>query len=295
MELRTLEYFVAVAEEASFTKAAARCHVAQPTISSQIQSLERELGEPLFDRDSRRVTLSAGGHALLPYARACLATVRSAKAEFAARSGLLTGEMTLATVRGVEETLFPHVLRTFHKRYPAVHVRLTSGASASLVSFVGQGRLDAAIVARPREGFPDSLASRWLLSERVVALMSEDSPLAKMDTIGLERLLAEQIITYDAESGLYPFIHQACEDAGFALAPSYSTNDVGLQIALAREGIGVALSAGSDPAVRHAKGVARVPVVPPIAFEKDLVWRRDPAPTAPLRAFLEIWSEQSPA
>ena len=82
MELRNLQYFVAVADEGSFTRAAARLYVTQPTVSAQIQALERELGEPLFDRLPRSVELSDGGRLLLPYARQCIAAAEDAKAEF---------------------------------------------------------------------------------------------------------------------------------------------------------------------------------------------------------------------
>jgi DNA-binding transcriptional LysR family regulator len=292
MELRALEYFVAVAEEGSFTKAAARCEVAQPSISYQVQNLERELGEALFDRDSRRVTLSPGGRALLPYARTCLGAVRAAKAEFTARSGLLTGELSLATVDGVDGSPLPSALRTFHQRYPAVRVSLGGGTSASLLTLVRQGRLDAAIVAHPRRTLPTSLESHWMQGERIVALVREDSPLAEADALDLAHVRTEKVITYARESVLHPIISRACDEAGVPLVVSYATNDVGLQVALAREGIGVALSAGSDPAVRHARGVVRLPILPAIAYEKNLVWRREPAPAAPLRAFLEICAEQ---
>ena len=89
MDLRSLEYFVAVAEELSFTRAAQRCQVSQPTISGQVQALERQVGEALFDRTPRGIGLTEGGRILLPYARRALRAVEDAGAEFSARAGLL--------------------------------------------------------------------------------------------------------------------------------------------------------------------------------------------------------------
>ncbi|MBM9504412.1 LysR family transcriptional regulator [Actinacidiphila acididurans] len=290
MELRALEYFVAVAEEMSFTKAATRCHVAQPTISHHIAGLEKELGEQLFGRDSRRVTLSPGGVALLPHARACLGAASAAREEFEERAGLLKGELALATVDGVEETALPVVLRAFHERHPAVAVSLGGGTSVPLLAQVQQGRLDAAIVARPLEPLPADFSWLRVLGDRIVALVGVNSRWAEAGEITPEQIAAEQLITYDTHSGLHALISAAFRRAGTELVASYSTNDVALQVALAGEGVGIALSAGSDPSVRYATSVVRVPVVPEISYEKLLVWRRDPQPGAPLRAFLTLWA-----
>ncbi|MGZ3585118.1 MAG: LysR family transcriptional regulator, partial [Ktedonobacterales bacterium] len=95
MELRQLEYFVAVAEEASFTKAAARVHAAQPGVSAQIRQLERELGQDLFDRTGRTVRLTAVGAAVLPYARAALEAVAAARLAVDELTGLLRGRVAV--------------------------------------------------------------------------------------------------------------------------------------------------------------------------------------------------------
>src|SRR5436190_20936586 len=95
MELRQLEYFVAVAEEASFTKAAARVHVAQPGVSAQIRQLERELGQDLFDRTGRAVRLTEVGVAVLPYARAALEAVAGARLAVDELTGLLRGRIAV--------------------------------------------------------------------------------------------------------------------------------------------------------------------------------------------------------
>ncbi|MFF3787916.1 LysR family transcriptional regulator [Streptomyces sp. NPDC001933] len=175
MELRTLEYFIAVAEERSFTKAAARCHVVQPAISQQIQALEKELGEALFERLPRQVVLTSGGAALLPHARACLAAAAAAVLEFADRSGLLGGSFALGTVGGLEGTRIPQLLGEYHRRYPRVAVSLIGASSPSLLAKVRNGEIDAAVVAGPPEGAPAVVASRVLLEDRIVAVLPAGS------------------------------------------------------------------------------------------------------------------------
>ncbi|HEX4361499.1 MAG TPA: LysR family transcriptional regulator [Pseudonocardia sp.] len=291
MELRTLEYFVAVAEEGSFTKAAARCHIVQPAISQQIQGLERELGERLFERLPRCVALTTGGRALLPYARECLAVAAKASAEFAARAGLLSGELNLGTVAGMQETFLPAVMGAYHRRHPGVAVRLTDGTSAPLLRRVVAGQLDAAVIAAPPE-LPAGVDSRTVLEDTIVAVLAAGTDLAGRAKLTFEDISRHPVITYNTESGLWPLISGAFEARGVALNVHHACNDVPLQVALAAERVGVALSAGSDPALLGPSGVTVVPLRPAIRYRKILVWRGTPSISAPLRAFLEIEAER---
>jgi DNA-binding transcriptional LysR family regulator len=291
MELRALGYFVAVADEESFTRAAERCHVAQPSISSQIQALEKELGEPLFERLPRGITLSAGGHVLLPYARECLALAEAAKSEFAERAGLLSGDFGLGTVSGIERTLIPPLLRVFYGRYPGVNVSVTEGTSAPLLSLVAQSRLDAAIIARPVEALPATVSASTILSDQLVVAFDPERFSFATDSVSIAELLDHPIISYGPSSGLRPLLDNAFHAAGVPVRVNYAVNDVRLQVAFARQGVGVAISAGSDPALVDAPDLATRPLSPTVDYEKILIWRNDTAPRAPLRAFLQLWTE----
>lgn len=287
MELRTLEYFVAVAEEGSFTGAAARCHVVQPAISQQIHGLERELGEPLFHRLARRVTLTAGGRALLPYARDCLAAAGSAAAEFAARSGLLRGELRLGAGSGAQATILPAVLSAYTRRHPGVAVTLAEGATALQLERLLDGRLDAALITGPR-ALPAGIRSRVIRPDRVMGVVAAGSRLAGRAVLTLAEAARHPVISYGPDTGLRPLLEAAFAARGLPLTVSYVSNEVPVQAALAAEGIGVALSAGSDPALDAVPGVAVRPLRPAVRFAKLLAWRESPRPGAPLRAFLDI-------
>ncbi|MEU8936082.1 LysR family transcriptional regulator [Streptomyces sp. NPDC048409] len=288
MELRSLQLFVAVAEESSFTKAAERCRVSQPTISHHIQSLEKEIGEQLFDRDRRNVALSDGGHTLLPYARTCIASAQAAKDAFASRSRTLMGRLAIGTVEGVEDGPLPKVLQRLHALHPAVRVRLQTGTTAPLIDDVAQGRLDAAITARPLGDLPHGLRSKIVLTDQIVALLRPEN-VPENGRFPLRSLTEERLITYDETSGLHPIIGRALSRAGQRLRAAFSTNDVPLQVRLAEAGVGVALSAGSDPAVLNARNVVTCRLDPPIPYQKLLVWRAKDSPTAPLEAFIDLW------
>ena len=128
MELRQLEYFVAVAEEANFTRAAERIHVAQPAVSAQIQRLERELGQPLLDRSRRAVRLTAAGEAALPYARAALAAVADIHVAVDELTQLVRGTVTIGTVTSHSVDI-PSLLADFHADHPDVEITLSTDSS----------------------------------------------------------------------------------------------------------------------------------------------------------------------
>ncbi|MFE7132633.1 LysR family transcriptional regulator [Streptomyces sp. NPDC057638] len=290
MELRTLEYFVAVAEEKSFTKAAARCHVVQPAISQQIQALERELGEPLFERLPRQVVLTSGGAALLPHARACLAAAAAAALEFAERSGLLSGTFTLGTVGGLEGTRVPRLLGEYHRRYPGVGVRLTRGSSPALLERVRTGAIDAAVLADPPEGLPDTIGSRLLLEDRIVAVLPAGSR-AVDPPLTLAEAARSPLIGYGPGSGAHAFVRDAFAAQGLRLDIAYATSDVAVQVALVAEGVGVALTSRASPVLAADPRIVVVPLEPAILLRKVFAWRLAGRPGAPLRAFLDLWTE----
>ncbi|MFE3019965.1 LysR family transcriptional regulator [Streptomyces sp. NPDC059256] len=292
MELRTLEYFVAVAEEGSFTKAAARCHVVQPAISQQIQGLEKELGEPLFERLPRQVVLTSGGAALLPHARSCLAAAAAAALEFADRSGLLSGSLALGTVGGLEGTYIPRLLGEYHRRYPGVSVSLTGASSPSLLTKVRDGGIDAAVVASPPEGLPASVGSRVLLEDRIVAVLPAGGRAANRP-LRLHEAARSPLISYGPDSGVHAFIRDAFAAKAIQLDIAYATNDVALQIALVAEGVGIALTSHASPVLTADPRFVVVPLEPAIRLRKVFVWRLGPQLSAPLRTILDLWTELS--
>ncbi|MFJ8234017.1 LysR family transcriptional regulator [Streptomyces sp. NPDC094448] len=290
MELRTLEYFVAVAEERSFTRAAARCHVVQPAISQQIQALEKELGEPLFTRLPRQVVLTSGGAALLPHARACLAAAAAAALEFANRSGLLSGTLALGTVGGLESTCVPRLLGEYHRRYPGVGVRLSGASSPALLAQARSGEIDAAVIAEPPGGLPDGFDSRLLLEDRFVAVLPAGSR-APDHPMTLTEAARRPLIGYGSGTGAHAFVRDAFAAQGLRLDIAYATADVALQVALVAEGIGIALTSYANPLLRLDERIVVVPLEPAIRLRKVLAWRLGKRPGPPLRAFLDLLTE----
>src|SRR5580700_8703764 len=131
MELRHLEYFVAVAEERNFTRAAARLHIVQSAVSAAVKSLEQELGAPLLDRTSKRVALTDAGAALLPKARATLDAARDARDTVDEVRGGLRGTLRIGTMTSVSLVDIPALMGRYHARFPGIDLRPAVAPSGS--------------------------------------------------------------------------------------------------------------------------------------------------------------------
>jgi DNA-binding transcriptional LysR family regulator len=175
MELRQLEYFVAVAEEANFTRAAARVHVAQPGVSAQVRRLERELGQDLLDRSGRTVRLTAAGAAVLPYARAALSAAAGARLAVDELTGLLRGHVTIGTLSSMasDDLDLPGLIAGFHADHPAVEISLTAANTDDLIEGLKTGRLDMAFISIGATA-PPGLGTHVVTSQPFVAAVSHD-------------------------------------------------------------------------------------------------------------------------
>src|ERR1700758_4794071 len=161
VELRHLEYFLAVADNLSFTRAAKRLHVVQSGVSATIKALERELGAQLFVRGPAGVTLTPAGQELAPHARATIDAARAAKDAVAATRGAIRGSVTLGTFSSIDVIDLPTLLADLHARHPGVLVQLRSAraGSAGLLRQLRDGDLDIALVVFP-DGPPADLHTR---------------------------------------------------------------------------------------------------------------------------------------
>src|SRR3954447_1107376 len=217
MELRQLAYFVAVAEERHFTRAAERVTIAQPAVSQQIRRLEAELGEELFVRDRRAVALTAAGEALLPHARAALAAVAGAREAVGALSGLLTGRLAVGLVQPLPDRQMSRLLGEFRRRHPHVELALIEGEPEALGTSLSAGRLDVAVIALGRyDRPPPDLETRLIATEPVVVALHPEHLLATRAAIALRALRKEPMVTLVRGSRLRNTLEAACRTAGFA-------------------------------------------------------------------------------
>jgi DNA-binding transcriptional LysR family regulator len=253
MELRQLSYFVAVAEEGQFTRAAARVLVAQPAVSAQIQRLERELGEPLFHRDPRAVRLTEAGAALLPHARAALAGAERGRDTIASLRGVLHGRLRIGVAGPVDHRL-AETLGDFHRAHPAIEIALSSEHNEPLLDALASGSMDAGVVGVGVQALPPQVRARVVAVEPLVLGVRRGHPLSRRKTITLSALRDEPMITLVPGSGLRTLLENASRDAGFTPRISAEVDELASLVELAGEGLGVAVvprsaAEGADVAV----------------------------------------------
>src|SRR6201994_4394754 len=269
VELHQLEYFVAVADELSFTRGARRAHVVQSAVSAAITRLERELNAPLFERTRRRVALTDAGSALLPEARATLAAAQGARDAVAAVRGGLRGSVILGMMLSTGPLDMAAVLGRFSAAHPDVVVQARQAAegTAAHVRDLREGALALARVALAGPP-PAGIVTRLLASEHLELLAPPDGPLAGRVSVDL------------AEAAEFPFIeapsgwgNRAVADRAFAArgltrTVRFEVTDYQTTVAMVRTGLGVALlPASSAQELAAQSGVALVAVT-----GADLTW-----------------------
>ncbi|MFE2427318.1 LysR family transcriptional regulator [Streptomyces sp. NPDC059373] len=240
MELRQLKYFVAVAEECHFTRAAKRLHIAQSGLSASISSLEHELGAPLFLRSTRQVELTPAGRVLLVEARRALSATDAAKDAVAAVQGLLRGSLAIGSLQCLHVVHLPAVLGRFLAEYPGLEIRLRQGGSAELIEQVRAGRLDVAFVSRPAR-CPDDVVVGPLASEPLVLACAPGHPLASREEVGLAELRGEQFVDFLPDWGTRDLVDGALAAAGVDRHVSLEVTDVHSLLDMVTFGLGVAL------------------------------------------------------
>jgi DNA-binding transcriptional LysR family regulator len=288
MELRQLAYFVAVAEEGSFTRAAQRMHVAQPGISQQIRRLERDLGEQLFDRTNQSVRLTTAGVAFLPHARAALGATEAGRTALADLRGLVHGELRLGTIPGIPDIDLVGLLARFHDDYPGVTATLREDHPNGLIDDLRRDEYDAIIVGLSEPVAPDGLSIDLLSVEPLVLVTSGDHALGSRKRVAMSDLGGDTFITLPRQSALRGHLEDACRAAGFHAKVGLETSDVRLLGALVARGLGITIvprSVAIDAARHYPLRI--IEIRPPITQRcTALAWSAVASHSAALKAFL---------
>jgi DNA-binding transcriptional LysR family regulator len=250
VELRQLRYFVAIAEEGSFSRAALRLHVSQPPLSTQIRSLESELGAPLLARTNRGVSLTASGQVFYEEVRTILARLESARARALQADRGDVGMLSVGFVSIADYGILPPALKSFRSQFPLVEVQLHELTTDAQIRELRAARLDLGFGLAPVEE-PD-LEFTTILREALVLAVPADHAAAAGDTIDLRRLSKDSFIVppRDIAPGLYDLTISRCRSAGFAPRIVQNARQMQTVIGLVSCGMGLALVPAS---VRNLK------------------------------------------
>lgn len=285
MELRQLEYFVAVAEEASFTRAAARLYVSQPGVSAQIRRLEQELGEELLDRSGRTVRLTEVGAAVLPYARAALDGAAGVRLAVEELTGLVRGRVSVGAVRGCSGLDLPGLLTGFHRSHSAVEITLSEDDSDRLLARLGSGHLDTAVVALAGAA-PPGIAVHTFVDEPLVIAVHRGDPLAAHRAAAIGVLRDRPLISLPRGTGMRTSLDEACAAAGFEARVAFEAGDPATLAELAIRGLGPAILPASLAAA-YPEEIHAVAVGPPgLRGRMALAWRCEGPISPAARAFV---------
>ncbi|HEV8652956.1 MAG TPA: LysR family transcriptional regulator [Actinomycetes bacterium] len=291
MEFRQLRYFIAVAEELHFGRAAERLQITRPPLSQQILALERELGVELFVR-GRRIELTEAGRVLLEQGRCADEAVAQA-AQAAREAGEGTTRLRIGYPAAVASQYAPTAVRTFRERFPSVALETVVGHTGAHLMALKAKQVDVAFV---RLACPDgeAISFRPLHRERVFVAMPEGHPLARLRAVRAEHIAHEPVVLFPR--ALDPPLHdhlvnEVCDRSGVLLSVALEATTLESSLGAVAAGLGLTFTAESAVGLFKVRGVAFRPLMTTApALQVGVTWRRDAASRA-VRQFLAVIDE----
>ena len=277
MDLRQMEYLVALADEQQFTRAAAVCHVSQSGLSAAIRGLEEELGTTLFDRTTRRVVPTDAGLALLPHARTMLAQAAAARDAVVRATHELSGSLRVGAEQCLGMVDVNALLERVHLLYPLVELEFTQAGSHELVARVNEGTLDVAFVAGG--GQVTRLRRHELGRRPIVLLVPPQHPLAGRERVEWADLRDLDFVDFQESWAVRTLNDEACAAHGVPRRVSAAVNDVHTLLDLVHRGLGIALVPQHVAAKPQASGLVTLQL-PPDATPEWVVSAITGAPAA---------------
>jgi DNA-binding transcriptional LysR family regulator len=291
MELRQLEIFRALAEELHFTRAAARVHCVQSNVTTQIRSLEQELGTPLFDRLAKRVVLTDAGRRFLPYADRILSSLAEARAAIS-ESTTPAGPLCIGAPESVLTYRLPGVLRRFRKLYPQVELTFRPYFDDGLFASIESGKLDAAVWMKDKID-DDRLKFIRLRTEHVLLIAGPKHPLVKKKKVLPEDLRGQKLLLTEAGCAYRKKLDQLMSLMAIRAGNTTEFSSVDAIKECVRLGLGLGLL----PEIVVSEELARKKLAtlrwvgPEMDIATYVVWHRDKWLTPGLRAFISVVQE----
>jgi len=247
MEVHQLRYFCAVAETGSFTRAAEREQVAQPSLSQQIMKLEEELGVRLFDRLGRSVRLTDPGQTFLPRARAILSELRAAKEEVAERQAMVSGPVTIGVIPTIAPYFLPTRIAVFSRKYPQAALSVVEDVTMHLLDRLRGGLVDLAILALPARGHDLDCFS--LLTERLYAILPKAHPLARRRSVSMKELREEPFLLLRDDHCFRETAMEVCKRARITPQIVFESGQFSSILGMVAAGLGI--SVAPEMALEH--------------------------------------------
>jgi len=293
MELRHLRYFLAVAEELHFGRAAARLHISQPPLSQQIRRLEKELQAPLFNRTKRHVELTNAGRVFLGEARALVAQAEQAAGNAQRASRGEIGQLLLGCDLWVDFLNGARIIRLFARRHPEVEIELRDLTAMEQISALEGGRIHVGILRPPVPS--KALLSERLLSENLVVAFPRGHRFRNAGRVSWAALGDEPYVLFSRRRApaFDALIARACHDAGVTLKVKYEVEHPQTILAIVEAGLGISLVPASLRMLRRPGIAYRLLSPAGPTLETVIAWRRD-SELPLVQAFVKVARETAP-
>ncbi|TDQ33723.1 LysR family transcriptional regulator [Aureibacillus halotolerans] len=272
MELRQLEYFVAICEELHFSKAAEKLYVSQPNLSQQIKLLENELGVPLFNRIGRRITITEAGQLLYNHSKQILSHISQAQVSISELKQMKGGSLTIGILPGDADLMFNALLLDFHHKYPDVTLSLVE--TMSVTERVINGTFDIGVTIAPISD--ERLVHQSLFYEEFSLAVANKSPLARKKAVQLRDLQEEKLVLFPSEHQCRKLIDDASSRLGFRLKPVIETTTLSSMLSLVENNVGATVLPKLLLENLHHEGIETVPITDPTPGQDIcLIYRSD--------------------
>jgi len=291
MDFGQIEAFVQVSAHNSFSRAAEVLHLTQPSITARIQSLEREVGEELFERGGRGVRVTDAGLALLPYAERILQTLAEGRDAIEEVRNVQLGSLQLGSALTISTYVLPHILHAFRSRYAGVEVSIRTGRSEQVLSMLQADEVQVGLVRTLSH--PD-IETVHLYDDEIVLAVNPDHPFAAAGTASVEDAASEPNVLFDRGSSYFGLIHSFFRQAGVALNVAMELDSLEATKRMVEEGLGIALLPLVTIERELETGIlAKVEIVdvPPLRRPISLIFKRHRRRPRTVRAFMETMEE----
>ncbi|GIN56376.1 putative HTH-type transcriptional regulator YwbI [Lederbergia ruris] len=274
MDIQHLKYFVAVAREGNFTRAANKLYVTQPTISKMVRNIEEELGVTLFDRSGKQVKLTDAGEIILVQAQNIIKSFQNLSAELDDLMNLKKGSIHIGLPPMVGSRYFPNVIQAFHQDYPNISIHLVEDGAVKIEEDVQNGTLDLGVVVLPVN--QERFHSFSFVNERLMLLAHPNHPLSQKEVVQLVELEKEPFVFFRRDFTLHDRIITECVRAGFHPNIICESSQWDLISEMVVANLGIALLPETICRQVNEDQVTVIPLIEPvIPWRLGIIWRKD--------------------
>ncbi len=289
MDIRQLRYFMEIARQNNFTKAANLLHIAQPAVSVSIKKLEEELDLTLFNRQEKKISLTAEGEIFLEHVKRILDEVKSAEMEMGALKGLDRGEVRLGIPPMMGAYFFPKIISGFMEKHPGLHLSVYGEGSWKIQSMLSSSELDMGVIVG--SDYPDDLEVHRFMREEVVVCVNSEHPLAQRSSISYQDFAKQDLAFYKEGYYLRELIFDIFKKKGIVPNVLVETNLFSLVAALVLNGKGVSVCLRM--VTDQNAGMKAISFEPPLYMDLMIAWKQQAYLSRANRAFVEYLLEQT--